>query len=271
MIVLLHVLALLAYASAWVLQLRAFQAADPEGQNPSLVLLLTGVGLHLLALGVYAGQHQVLPLIGVGPASSSLALLLVLVTLIAAEVYGVRSIDLLLLPMAIVLLAEAAWVGVEPAVRQTAFRGPWFVAHVGTTLLGYAALALASGAALMYVLQFRSLKRKSFGKVFQFFPSLDALDRVHRVGLGVGFAALTVGLVAGTSWTVTYGAEFDIANPEILFGLVTWSAYLGALLVRLPGGWRGRRAATVTGGAFVVTAAVFLYLRVAAGDSPFFL
>jgi len=268
---LLHVLALLAYGGAWGLQIRAFRAGDPGKQNPSLLFTLAGVGLHLLALGVYAGQHQVLPLVGVGPASSSLALLLVLMTLAAAEIYDVRSVSLFLLPLALFLLGEAAWVGVEPAAHQTTFRGPWFVAHVGTTFVGYAGLALASGAAVMYVLQFRALKKKSFGKIFSFFPSLDALDRVQRVGLGVGFASLTVGLVAGTAWTVTYGAGFDLANPQILFGLVTWSAYLAALLVRLPGGLHGRRAAKVTGLAFAVTTAVFLYLRIAAGDSPFFL
>lgn len=271
MIVPLHVLALLAYAGAWVLELRAFRAAEPGEQRPALVLVLVGVAVHLLALGVYAVQHQVLPLVGVGPASSSLALLLVGLTVAAAEAYDVRSVSLFLLPLSLLLLGEAVWVGVEPAVRETAFRGPWFVAHVGTTFVGYAGLALASGAAVMYVLQFRALKRKSFGKVFRFFPSLDALDRVHRLGLGVGFSALTVGLVTGTAWTVTYGAGFDLANPQVLFGMVTWSAYLAALLVRLPGGWRGRRAAEVTGAAFLITSAVFLYLRVAAGDSPFFL
>lgn len=271
MIGLLHLLALLSYGAAWGLQIRAFRAGSPDEQRSTLLFTLAGVGLHLLALGVYAGQHQALPLVGVGPASSSLSLLLVLVTLTAAEIYDVRSVSLFLLPLALLLLGEAAWVGVEPAAHQTAFRGPWFVAHVGTTFVGYAGLALGSGAALMYVLQFRSLKRKSFGKIFQFFPSLDALDRVHRLGLGVGFSSLTIGLVAGTAWTVTFGAGFDLAEPEILFGLVTWSAYLAALVVRLPGGLRARRAAKVTGLAFLVTTTVFVYLRVAAGNSPFFL
>lgn len=271
MIDVLHVLALLAYGGAWGLQVRAFRAGDPGKQNPALFVTLAGVGLHLLALGVYAGQYQVLPLIGVGPASSSLALLLVVMTLTAAEMYDVRSVSLFLLPLSLFLMGEAVWVGVEPAVRQTAFRGPWFVAHVGTTFLGYAGLALASGAAVMYVLQFRSLKRKSFGKIFQFFPSLDSLGRVHRVGLGTGFASLTVGLVAGTAWTVTYGGGFDLGNPQVLFGLVTWSTFLAALLVRLPGGLGDRAAAKVTALAFVVTTSVFLYLRIAAGDSPFFL
>lgn len=271
MIVALHLLALLAYGGAWGLQVRAFRVGEPGAETPGLVPILVGLGLHLLALGVYAGQYQSLPLVGLGPASSSLALLLVLTTLAAAELYDARSVALPVLPLALLLLGEAILVGVEPAVRQTAFRGPWFVAHVATTFVGYAGLALASGAAIMYVLQFRALKRKSFGNIFRFFPSLDDLDRVHRRGLGVGFSALTVGLVAGTAWSVTYGGGFDMTDPEVLFGLVTWSAYLAALVVRLPGGWRGRRAAEVTGAAFLVTAAVFLYLRIAAGDSPFFL
>lgn len=271
MIFALHLLATLAYGIAWGLQVRAFRAGEPGGGSPGLVPILVGLGLHLLALGVYAVQYQTLPLVGLGPASSSLALLLAAMTLAAAGLYDARSVALPVLPLALLLLGEAILVGLEPAVRQTAFRGPWFVVHVATTFLGYAGLALASGAAIMYVLQFRALKRKSFGKIFRFFPSLDDLDRVHRLGLGVGFSALTLGLVAGTAWTVTFGSGFDLADPQVLFGLVTWSAYLAALVVRLPGGWRGRRAAEVTGAAFVVTAAVFLFLRISAGDSPFFL
>lgn len=271
MILLFHVLALLGYGGAWGMQVRAFRAAETDGKSPGLSVILIAVVAHLVALGVYAGQHQALPLVGLGPASSSLALLVVLMTLAAAELYDVRSVALLLLPVALLLLGEAVLVGVEPAAHETAFRGSWFVAHVGTTFLGYAGLALASGAAVMYVLQFRALKRKSFGKIFRYFPSLDALDRVHRLGLGVGFPALTLGLVAGTSWTVTYGAGFDPTDPEVLFGLVTWTTYLAALVVRLPGGRRGRRAAEVTCSAFVLTTGVFLYLRISAGDSPFFL
>lgn len=271
MIFALHLLAFLAYGAAWGLQVRAFRTGDSGRRSPGLGTLLTGLGLHLLALGVYAGQHQALPLAGLGPASSSLALLLVLTTLAAAELYDAGPVALAVLPLSLLLLGEALLVGVEPAVRVTAFRGPWFVFHVAATFVGYAGLALASAAAIMYVLQFRALKRKSFGKIFRFFPSLDDLDHVHRLGLGVGFSALTVGLVAGTAWTVTYGAGFDLADPQVFFGLVTWSAYLAALVIRLPGGWKGRRAAGVTAAAFVVTTGVFLYLRFAAVDSPFFL
>lgn len=271
MITALHLLALAVYLTAWAAQFRAFRRGeDPEAASGS-GLLVSGAGIHAAGLAAFTLRHDLLPLLGLGPASSSLALLIALFALAASRAYGVRSVGLLALPMVILLLGEATWVGIRPATHQTAFRGAWFAVHVGTAFVGYAGLALGSVAAVMYVLQFRALKRKQFGSVFGFFPSLDALDRVNRVGLGVGFPALTLGMVVGWAWTLTYGQGLDFGNPQVTLGVVTWVAYSGALAARLPRGWRGRRAAGASTLAFAVTVVAFLALRLAAGDSRFFL
>lgn len=271
MVTALHLLALGCYAWAWGLEVRAFRAAEPSGGAPATRPVVAGAALHLAGLLAIAATYGALPLIGLGPASSTLAFVTVLLALGAERGYGIRAVGLFLLPLVCLLLAEAAWVGLVPAAHQTAFRGPWFVIHVSAAFLGYAGLFLGSVAAVAYVLQFRALKRKQFGSVFRFFPSLDHLDRLNRLGLGVGFSALTVGLVAGWSWSLTYGPGFDFGNPQVILGSVTWTAFLAALAARVPLGWRGRRAAEVTALAFGVTLAAYFILRLLAGDSRFFL
>lgn len=267
----LHAAAFALYLGGWALFLRAYTRGGADGVGPGFRLVLAGAVVHLAGLVVFGLEHRILPLVGLGPASSTLAFAITVLVLAAASVRTeVRPAVLFVMPMTMLLLGEAVLVGLDPAAHQTAFRGPWFVVHVGTVFVGYAALALASAAAAMYALQYRSLKRKDFGRSFGFLPSLDTLDGLNRAGLAIGFAALTLGLIAGWSWTLTYGRGWELGNPQVVFGAVTWLGYLGALLARVAPGGRGERAAHATVAAFVVTAGSFLLLRLlGAGGAGF--
>lgn len=268
---LLHLAALSGYLGAWAVFLRDFREGDARRLGTGWRLALGAALLHLAGLAAFTLSHGTLPLVGLGPASSTLALVIAVLLLGASVREEVRPAGLFVVPMILLLLSEAVAVGLEPASHQTAFRGPWFVAHVATVFVGYAGLALASAAAAMYWLQFRTLKRKDFGSVFGFMPSLESLDRLNRAGLGFGFPALTLGLVAGWSWTLTYGGGWELGNPQVVFGSVTWLAYLAAIVARIWPGGRGERSATATALAFVLSASVFGALRLLAGGSGFFL
>ncbi|UCG75803.1 MAG: cytochrome c biogenesis protein CcsA [Gemmatimonadota bacterium] len=270
MILVLHLIALALYLTAWVLQLRGFRQGKALGEL-EVTAVGAGLGVHAAGILLYALAYRSLPLVGIGPASSSLAFAIGLFVFAASVRSDVRSAGLFLLPPMLLLLGEAILMGIEPAGRQIAFRGPWFVLHVSTVFVGYAGLAAASAASIMYVLQFRTLKRKEFGSVFRFFPALPALDRLNKIGLAVGFPALTIGLIAGWSWTLTFGRGLALEDPGTILGIVTWGAYLVAIVARMRPGPRGERAAVVSVIAFVVTFAAFLALRITAGETGFFL
>lgn len=273
MILALHLAAIGGYVAAWGIQLRAFRTGRAAGRGGLSLFLLSGaVAAHGAGIAAFAIDRGTLPLVGLGPASSSLAFLMAAALLAASARAEIRPAALFVLPVVILLLGEGTAVGIEPAVPRTAFRGPWFVFHVCSIFVGYSGLLLASAAAVMYLLQFRALKRKEFGSVFRFFPSLEALDRLIRVGLYFGFPALTVGLVAGWSWTLTYGRSgLALGNPQVVLGVVTWVAYLVAIFTRLAPERRTERAAVATTAAFVLTVAAFLTLRLTTGPSGFFL
>lgn len=251
--------------------MRAFRRGDENGSAPGFRLVLSGFGLHLAGLLLFISFYETLPLVGLGPASATLSLVLAAFVLGTSVEADLRASGLFLLPLLAALLGEAIWVGITPASLETGFRGPWFVFHVGTAFVGYAGLSLASAAGAMYVLQFRSLKEKRFGSVFRYFPSLRALDRLNRVGLGIGFPALSLGLVAGWSYTLTYGQGLALGNPQVMLGVVTWVVYLAAIASRFGRGWSEERSAIVSTAAFVVTLLVFVVLRITAAQPPFFL
>lgn len=262
MVLTLHALAGAGYLLAWILQLRGFRDRVGGPRGLAMWVAAAAAALHLAGVLAYGLTYGTPPLVGLGPASSTLAVTIALAFLGASALREeTRAAGLFVLPCVLLLLGEALVVGIEPAPRETAFRGPWFVFHVGAVFAGYAGLLLASAAGGMYLLQLRALKRKRFGSVFRFFPSLDGLDALNRFGLLVGFPALTLGLMAGWSFTLTYGRGLALEDPEVLFGLVTWGAFLAAILIRARPGWRGQGAARATAGAFAVTFATFLLLR----------
>lgn len=267
----LHLLALSGYLGAWAALLRAFREGGGDLEAIGWKVGLGAATVHAVALAAFLLEHRTLPLIGLGPASSTLAMAIALLTLGASIREDVRPTTLFVLPMVMALLAEAVLVGVVPTPHQTEFQGPWFWLHVTVSFVGYAGLALSSSAAAMYVLQFRSLKRKQFGSIFRFFPALDTLDRVNRTGLEIGFTALTLGLLAGWSWTLSYGRGLALDDPQVVFGIITWTAYLAAIVARLVPGGRGSRSAVASTIAFVVTAGAFGVLRAVTGGGGFFL
>lgn len=268
---LLLTVALLCYALAWVLQLRVFRGRGTRGRTRSISLALGGVALHGLALAVFWFQNRTPPLLGLGPASATLAFATAVGLILVGRASERWTAGLLALPPIMILLLAAVWAGMSPTTPATAFRGGWSILHVVSVLAGYASLLLGSIASAMYLLQFRALKRKEFGNVFQFFPSLDSLDRMGGIGVAVGLGALTVGLITGWSFTLTFGRGLALGDPDVVLGLVSWLAYGAALAVRVSPAGRGHRAALFTVLAFVASTAAFMSLKARDPASEFFL
>lgn len=258
---LLHLAAFAGYLAAWLLQLHGFRTRAGVPRAEALGIAATAALLHAAGLVAFSIAHDALPLAGLGPTTSTFGLAVALVFLVAGIRAETWTAGLLLLPFVLLFVAVSLAAGLEPMARLTSFRGIWFVLHVGTVLAGYACLLLASVAAAMYLLQLRALKRKEFGNVFRFFPSLEGLDWLNRIGLRAGLAALTVGLLVAWGFNFAYGRGLALGDPEVTLGILTWGAYGLALLARRPPTWRRGRAAAVSVAAFLASAAVFLVLR----------
>ena len=99
--------------------------------------------------------------------------------------------------------------------------------------------------------------------MFRFFPSLPALDMLGRRGLVVGFPALTLALVIGWAWTVSFQPEFGMSEPQVIWGLLTWLIFAVVVLLRLTKrADTQRRAALASVIGFLIVVVVFVLLRV---------
>jgi HemX protein len=193
MVTILFALALLLYLGASGTLAASF--AGGRGTAPRTGFALTGGAmlLHAVALVAFTAQHAELPLVGLAPSLCTLAFLIALF-LFARRSRGSRgrsascscpSSPCCSPSRSCSASRRRAAAGVQRRVVQL---------HVLLAFIGYAGLAIAFAAGLLYLLQFRELKGKRLGRVFRFFPSLPALDTLGRRGVAVGFPALTLAL-----------------------------------------------------------------------------
>jgi HemX protein len=265
----LHIATLVLYGTAALLMGVSFARNDRRLTRLGSAALAAGLVLHSWALYDFVSQWGELPLVGLGPSLSTLAYLIGVGTLIASTLGHVLTVGLVLIPLVAVLVGVSVAVGVTPAGEAMAFQSIWFVQHVVYAFIGYVGLSVAFGAGLMYLLQFRELKSKHFGAIFRFFPPLDTLDRLGRLGLMVGFPFLTLALLVGWAWIARFQGVAAPESPKLIWVIVSWFVFIGALLARTGTGRRGHRGAVASVVGFVVVVLVYLLLRVQSTQSGF--
>jgi ABC-type transport system involved in cytochrome c biogenesis permease subunit len=91
-----------------------------------------------------------------------------------------------------------------------------------------------------------------------FLPSTATLDGLAHRTIAFAFVAWTVGVIAGAMWAEQSWGRFWGWDPKETGSFLTWLAYAGYLHARATHGIKGRRAAWIGIGAFVVLMATYL-------------
>lgn len=271
MTTILHIVALLLYAGVGVLYATTLASGRSAVPRPSIALVALTVAVHAAALIAFTISYGELPLVGLAASLSSFAFLIGTTLLAAALVTESRPIGLILAPLAALLLLAVVILGVQPTASEHEFRGVWFALHVLLAFVGYASMSFAFAASMLYLLQFRELKDKRFGRVFRFVPSLETLDRLARRSLLIGFPALTFALALGWAWTIRFRHSLTMDDPKVMWAVFTWLAFAVALLARRGRVDVERRAARVTVSAFAAIVTVYLVLRISIAGRGVFL
>lgn len=227
--------------------------------------------MHAIALAGFTAAYGQLPLVGLAPSLSTLALVVGAGLVATLGLGEVRRVGIVIVPGVIVLQGVAVSLGFEPTSEALDFQGAWFVFHVALAFLGLCGMALAFAAGLLYLVQLREIKGKRLGRLFEFTPPLATLDRLVRFGLVSGFPAFTMSIILGWAWTVSFRHSLDQTNPKVVWAVLTWLVFAVALGSRAGGGLKERRSAlaTVVGSAVVIVS--YLTLRAMSTKGGFFL
>ncbi|MGI9536632.1 MAG: cytochrome C assembly family protein [Desulfocapsaceae bacterium] len=166
--------------------------------------------------------------------------------------YTVRNFGTFVSMLILVLLIGSAFAPRDIIPLEPALQSMWLPVHAGISLVAYGFLGLAFCGGIMYLLQERELKSRKLGYFFSRLPSLEALDQLNSHCLAVGFAFLTLGMVTGIFWSKQVWGTYWRWNPKEVCSLIIWLIYLVQIHQRFTVGWRGRRAAQMIVGGFVL-------------------
>jgi len=229
-------------------------------ERASVWLLALGAFLHLVSFALLHTAENPPPVTNLREAVSFMAWV------------GTVSYLLLLkrsrLSRLVVLVAPAAFLGAFLAALRPPSGVPteeptgWPHAHVLLSSAGLSLLGLAGFVGLIFLIEHARLKsKKPLDRRFPL-PSLEALDRVNAVALGVGFLLMTLGVVTGVIWLqVAKGVPWSGSAHEI-WTLVAWVVYAALVFARFSGKQSSRRSAisAVAGFVFLLFAVVGLEL-----------
>ncbi len=268
----IHLSAFAAYVGAlvpWVYLL--LRGPRPHAIGVASGLTVVAVLLHVMATLDFWLTYDQLPLGGLAPALSSLALVGGIALVAVLPLREARRIALGLLPLLVALEGGALLLGIEPSQLDLGFRGAGFVLHVALAFLGLQGLAVAFAAGLLYLVQYHELKMKRLGRLSRFIPPLATLERVGRVGLAIGFVSLTLALVLGWAWTVQNLGSLEIDDPKVIWAVLSWVVFLAIFLARRGWGRNEYRSALAAVIGFAIVVGTYLALRLTADGTGLFL
>jgi len=220
-------------------------------------LMLTGGVLHTLYLALETLSRGQFPIASAGGSLVVVSWALVTVFLFFMWRHPVKVLGALVAPLAAVLLCGAL---ILPRQGQLSphLQSLWLGFHIIAALLGNATFTLAFLGGLLYLLQERQIKSKKFGFFYRRLPSLDTLDALNSYCLTLGFPLFTLGMVTGSLYAQHTLGTFWRWDPKETMTLIAWLLYAALLHERLVKGWRGRRAALMAIGGFVVLVVAFV-------------
>jgi ABC-type transport system involved in cytochrome c biogenesis permease subunit len=261
-----NLLPLLLYAAAAVAYAAHFARREASIGRAATTLLLAGVLAHTFVIGMETMEVRHVPVASLSRAISTSVWLLTLSYLYLEVTTNERAMGVFILPIVVGLQAMATIVpGVEKA--DPVLSSHWFWVHILSLLFAYASFALAGVLGLIYVLQFKEIKKKHLGYFYDRLPSLQILDAMNSRAVAIGWLFLTVGIVVGIIWVRQALTDFpndpnleamSLGDLKVFTAVLTWAVYSFAVLARRTMGWTGRRAAWVSAVGFAIVLLNFL-------------
>lgn len=186
--------------------------------------------------------------------------------------YGARALGSVTLPIVSVLIFVAVIThSAAPDRTEASTVSATWLFPVHTTLLisAYAAFFVVFLASIMYLLQERELKLKTFGAIFHRLPSLTTVNEIATSSAAIGLTLLTVGIATGMVWASSRDGRLWHNDPKEIFAALTWLLYVLLILHRSTAGWRGRPAAWMGVAGFALVLLTFFATRLMGGYHVF--
>ncbi len=205
-----------------------------------------GAGLHGLAFLLRCFLAGTLAVTNLHESLSFFALLLVGAFIIINRKKSMPLLGAFTAPLLIIFTLWALVLNHTVIPQPPILKSFWLPVHVLLSFAGNAFLVLGCGAAVIYLIQERLLKKKRLKGIFRHLPALQKIDELNYLCLRLGFPLLTLGIISGSVWaSYAWGSHWNW-DPKETWSLITWLLFAALLHGRMNSGWRGRRAALLT-------------------------
>ncbi|MEM9446019.1 MAG: cytochrome c biogenesis protein CcsA [Verrucomicrobiota bacterium] len=213
-------------ASAYTCYGLGAQKYQPRAYN--MLLILVGFIFQTAFLIVRGNKIGHCPLSNLFETMIFLSWAIVLNYLIIGPIFRVSLLGTFTAPCVLLINLSALLIPGIDYPRDMSHMSPILELHAGVSLLAYGTLGLASIAAVMFLIENKYLKSRSFTRLVFLMPAIGKLDRVaFRVGL-LGLVLLTVGLGAGF---LVPEVRFD--TVKVGWSMVFWFGYVLAICGRM--------------------------------------
>lgn len=253
------------YLMAWGFELAGVFHPSRGAQKLSGAALAAAAFAHFLYIGLEYYLHRQSPLADLDGSLAALSLGIIVALLLIQRQKAIPALGIFIIPITLVFLLGAALIrGVAEVPARVA--SALLQVHIAFNISGLIAFTLAAAAALAYIVQERLLRKKRIVGAFQQLPSLDVLDTVSARASQVGFPLLTAGVITGAV-VITRGESGAFWGSTQAIGLLTWIVFACVIILRLFGGYRGKRAAfgTLIGFACGVSVLAAYALKIGGG------
>ena len=99
-----------------------------------------------------------------------------------------------------------------------------FPIHTTLLIFAYAAFFVVFMASIMYFLQERELKFKTFSAIFHRLPSLSTVNELATSAATLGLTLLTLGIATGMVWSSARDGRIWHNDPKEIFALLPGSS-----------------------------------------------
>ncbi|HKE55087.1 MAG TPA: cytochrome c biogenesis protein CcsA [Pyrinomonadaceae bacterium] len=262
---------LAAYLNAAIHSILAFVNKRRSLQRVAEWSIAAGFILHTTALIADWAIDGHYPLFFLRETLSFLAWAMVAAYALVLYRYHAQALGAFTMPLVSVITFVA--LVIRPGGTQgtpAGFSTTWlFPIHTTLLIFAYAAFFVVFMASVMYLLQERELKLKTFGAIFHRLPSLTTVNELATTAAALGLTLLTVGIATGMVWSSARDGRIWHNDPKEIFAVLTWLLYFLLLIYRSTAGWRGRRAAWLGVVGFALVLCTFVGTRFLGGYHVF--
>jgi ABC-type uncharacterized transport system permease subunit len=184
--------------------------------------------------------------------------------------YRAQAVGALAMPLISVLTFMALLAKSGPSDGPAPFSTTWlFPIHTTLLIFAYAAFFIVFMASVMYLLQERELKLKTFSAIFHRLPPLTTINELATSAAALGLTLLTLGIATGMIWSWARNGRIWHNDPKEIFAFLTWLLYFVLTIYRMTANWRGRRAAWLGVVGFALVLCTFFGTRYLGGYHVF--